>query len=320
MNVQRKVNRAKTRGRPAKAASGVTAVQPHGLLLVLDAETLAVKHVSANCDAFLGHPPAKILGSGIADHVDADYARTLAAFGAGDARTAGPSGPVTLRGPAPALGWRAASHRTGSTITVEIAPVPEGSPDLDGFLTEATAALRTVRDHAGIDATATTVARRLREMTGYERVMVVRFDDQGHSEIIAESKTPSAGSSLQGMHLLADTMPAPARAFALQNPIRMMHDLTAAPVPVVPPIDASGHAPELSEAILRAAPPIQVQLLAGMGARAALLMSLVRDRRLWGLVVFLHRDEVAGHEVAHGDHADAPRRRLLQGLSGILSR
>src|SRR5512146_3242892 len=99
MNVQRKVHRAKTRGRPAKAAGSVTAVQPHGLLLVLDAETLAVKHVSANCDAFLGHPPAKILGSGIADYVDADYARALAAFGAGDARTAGPSGPVTLRGP-----------------------------------------------------------------------------------------------------------------------------------------------------------------------------------------------------------------------------
>src|SRR5262249_44462036 len=43
------------------------------------------------------------------------------------------------------------------------------------------------------------------------------------------------------------------------------------------------------EAILRGPPPAQVQLLAAMGARAALLMSLVRDRRLWGLVMFLHR-------------------------------
>ncbi len=146
-----------------------------------------------------------------------------------------------------------------------------------------------MRDHAGIDATATTVARRLREMGGYDHALVLRFDEQGHGEVIAESKAPGSGASLLGLHLVADEVPATARALALQNPIRMIHDLAASPVPIVPATASSEEPLDLSEAILRAAPPAQVQLLAGTGARAALIMSLVRDRHLWGLIVFLHR-------------------------------
>ncbi|HEY7610024.1 MAG TPA: PAS domain S-box protein [Alphaproteobacteria bacterium] len=341
MNFQREAVRAKARGGPTRAASAAAAIQPHGLLLVLDADTLKVNHVSANTGALLGCPPTKVIGSSIADYVDAGYVRALAEFGAGASRTAGPSGRVTLRGPAQSLSWRAASHRSGGTITVEIAPVPEGSRDLDGFLSDATATLHAVRDHAGIDATATTVARRLREMTGYERVMVVRFDAQAHAEVIAESKAPSAGSTLLGAHFHADEMPDPARDFALDNPIRMIHDLTAAPVPVLPATDSAGDPVDLTEAILRAAPPGQVRLLAGIGARSALVMSLVRERRLWGLVVFLHRaprrlslphrstlqlmaDAVAVRFAAAEDQERerelTRRRRALGALKGIFER
>ncbi len=288
MNVQRNAMRGKS-GRAKALSSAAAVIQPHGLLFAIDAGTLGIKHVSANVADVLGLATENVIGTPISELVDEDYAKALASFSAAAGRTAGPSGRITLRGSSKVLGWRAASHRSGNTITLEAAPVLAESPELDGFLFDATAALRAVRDHAGIEATATTVARRLREMTGYDRVLVLRFDAQGQGEAIAESKAPSAGSSLLGVHLLADEIPVPVRTIALQNPVRMLHDLTAPPVPVVPEIDAGGETPDLSDAILRAAPQAQVQLLAGMGARAALIMSLVHGRRLWGMVIFLHR-------------------------------
>ncbi len=288
MTVRRKAARGRA-GSPAKALSApAAAIQSHGLLFALNAVTLAIEHVSANTRALLGKPPEAIVGGSIADYVDADFVRALRAFGAAPGGVVGPFGRIALRGAEDGPGWRGVSHRHGDTITLELAPVPADSPDLDGFMFEANAALRAVRDHAGIDATATTVARRLREMTGYERVMVLRFDAEEHGEVIAESKAPAAGAPLLGVHISADEFPAWARALALRNPVRMINDVTAPPAPLVPPENPDAPL-DLSEAILRAPAQSQVQLLAGLGARAALLMSLVWDRRLWGLIVFLHR-------------------------------
>ena len=288
MNEVRKSASAQGGARAKPPSAPPVAIQPHGILFVVDAATLAITHVSANAGALLGRPAESLVGSAIADHLDADFVRALAAFGAAPGGSAGPFGSVALRGMPAAPAWRAASHRHGGLISIEVAPVPSDSPDIDRFVFEATAALRAVRDNAGIDATATMVARRLREMTGYERVLVVRFDAAGHGAVIAESKASSAGAPLLGIHFRADELPPWARALALQNPVRMIYDVAAAPAALVPPV-APGAALDLSEAMLRAAPPSQVQLLAGLGARAALLMSLVRDRRLWGLIVFLHR-------------------------------
>jgi PAS domain S-box-containing protein len=289
MNVQRNAMRGRNSGRARVLASVAAIVQPHGLLLALDANTFKVKHVSANVGELLGLSAKKVVGAPVSDIVDETLAKALADFAAAPNRGAGPSGPVTLRGASELPGWRMASHRSGNTLMLEAAPVPAESPDLDSFLFDATAALRAVREHAGIEATATTVARRLREMTGYDRVVVLRFGAQDHGEVIAESKAPSAGASLLGLHVLADEIPPQARTLALQNPVRMIHDLSAPPVGIVPERDAEGEPPDLTEAILRAAPQAQVQLLAGMGARAALIMSLIRERRLWGFVIFLHR-------------------------------
>jgi PAS domain S-box-containing protein len=281
MNVQRKV----TRGRGQARSSATAAIQPHGLLFVVDAARLGIKQVSANVADLLGRPPETFVGSRIAEHLDDAYAAALAAFSAASGPGAGPFGPVELSGASPALHWRAASHRHGDTITVEVAPVQPNSPDLEGFLLDASTGLRAIRDHAGIEATATAVVRRLRDMTGYERVFVLRCDPQGHGEIIAESKTAVAGASLLGLHLRAEEVQAAMPASAPQNPVCLINDLTAPPVALAPPEPTA----DLTEAVLRAAPPAQVQLLAGLGARAALVMSLLWERRLWGLIVFLHR-------------------------------
>jgi len=277
------------RRKPAPPAVDAAAIQHHGVLFGLDPRTLAVTHISANADDFLGHAAEALLGTPIAELVDDDFAAALTAFAPATARDVGPFGRVVMRGKAVAEAWHAASHRAGGAIVVEAVPDRSASPALDGFLVDASAVLRAIGDNTGVGATAAAIARNLRTMTDYDRVLVVRFDDAGHGDVIAESKAPSAGPSIAGFRLHAAEMPAAARVIALRNPIRMIVDLAAAPVPVLQAGAAGGAPIDLSEAVLRAPQAGQVRLLTRLGAQAAVLMTLAYDKRMWGLVVFLHR-------------------------------
>src|ERR1700744_5084207 len=82
-------------------------------------------------------------------------------------------------------------------------------------------------------------ARQVRALTGFDRVMVYRFDDQGSGEVAAESLQPGIDSFL-GLHYPASDIPAQARKLYLRNVFRVIADVKSVPVPLVPTLDAKG--------------------------------------------------------------------------------
>jgi PAS domain S-box-containing protein len=327
--------------RRRKAAAEPPAIQPHGLLFALDPATLEVIGISANAGAILGRAPAKVLGTGAAEHLGESYAAALAAFARGRARSLGPTARISLRRQAgePAE-WRAVSYRNGDCLVVEIGPVSPESPEIHEFLLDAVAVLRSTGENTGVAATAGLVVRRLREMTGYDRVVMLRFDAENRAEPVAESKASWVRTPLEGFRLEAEDMPAAARRLALRNPVRMVRDAGALPVPILM-APAARHALDLDDALLRAPAPGLAQLLARLGARAALILSLVRDKRLWGLVAFVHRTprrlslphratlqlmadaitmRLAAAEALEHEREIARRRRVLDSLRRVLDR
>jgi two-component system cell cycle sensor histidine kinase PleC len=271
------------------AAGEVASIQDYGLVFGLDPATLTIVHASANTETLLGVAAPALIGTPFARVVDTGYAEALAEFVKQPSSEAGPFGPVTVRAKTADDTWHAASHRAGNAIVVEAVPSRAPAPTLDSFVLDGTVALRAIGENTGLGATAAAIVRHLRGITEYDRVLVVRFDAGGNGEVIAENKSAAAGPSLAGFRFRADEMPAAARAVALRNPMRMVVDLAASPVPVLsarpdtPPLDLSG-------AILRAPPSAHVKFLARLGARGALLMTLVHAKRMWGLVAFLHRE------------------------------
>ncbi|MCW5772434.1 MAG: PAS domain S-box protein [Rhodospirillaceae bacterium] len=287
MTVHRK--RAKARlARPEGGAALAPSVQPEGVLLVLEPKSLTVTHVSANVADLLGLPPSAVLGLPIDALLDRAYCAKLAAYVGARKGVPGPAGLVALEAGG-WKGWRAASHRTSGGLVVEMAPPPETSPELEGFLVEATLALRGVAEHSGIDAASAAIVRRLREMTGYDCAAVIRCDGE-RTRTIAESRAETSAPSLLSGHDLAARLRAVLRSDMLAAPVRLLRDLAATPVDLIAAPRRSHHAkPDLSAAILRAPGPGLVRLLAPLGVRSALFVALFREKQLWGMLAFLHR-------------------------------
>lgn len=128
----------------------------------------------------------------------------------------------------------------------------------------------------------------VRSLTGYDSVMVYRFDAYWNGEIIAQSRVESAPSYL-GMHFPASDIPAQARRLYTTNLVRVVADVDAAPVPIIPELNLiSGRPLDLTYSALRSLSPIHIEYLRNIGVHSSMVISLMQSGRLWGLVACHH--------------------------------
>src|SRR3984885_6049868 len=114
-------------------------------------------------------------------------------------------------------------------------------------------------------------ARQVRALTGFDRVMIYRFAEDGVGEVIAEVAKPGVESYL-GLHYPASDIPVQARALYLRNSFRIIADVAAETVPL---LSSGGEVPEpldLSLAVTRAVSPVHIEYLRNMdmGASASI--------------------------------------------------
>ncbi|MCI2238552.1 SpoIIE family protein phosphatase, partial [Paenibacillus sp. TRM 82003] len=128
----------------------------------------------------------------------------------------------------------------------------------------------------------------VRTLTGFDRVMVYRFDAQWNGEVVAEDRRDDL-NAFRGLHYPASDIPAQARRLYTVNWTRLIADVDYAPAPLHPLLDPGTGAPlDLSHSVLRSVSPIHVEYLKNMGVTASMSVSLVLDGRLWGLIACHH--------------------------------
>ena len=266
-------------------------VQPHGALLVLREGDLAVIQASANAAALLG--VGSVLGC-----TAADFGRPFADELVRLQRSAALDQPVALR-LAGAAGRRfdAAVHRIASgelVVELESADTPPpgtpAPPEL-GAATIGAALAAAVQRFSGTSSLGTladAVVQEFRELTGYDRVMVYKFDPDGHGQVIAEARHPRL-DSLLGHHYPATDIPQRARELYVSNRVRMLADVDYVPQRLEPELLPTTGAPlDMSHCALRSMSPLHLQYLRNMGVTATLTASLVREGQLWGLIAAHH--------------------------------
>ncbi len=127
-----------------------------------------------------------------------------------------------------------------------------------------------------------------RNLTGYDRVMVYRFDDAGHGEVFSETKKPELEAFL-GNRYPASDIPQIARRLYERNRVRLLVDINYVPVPLTPRLSPITNADlDMSLCFLRSISPIHVQYLKNMGVAGTLVVSLMVRGRLWGLISCHH--------------------------------
>jgi light-regulated signal transduction histidine kinase (bacteriophytochrome) len=125
-------------------------------------------------------------------------------------------------------------------------------------------------------------------MTGYDRVMIYRFHPDESGEVIAEARDAAIEPYL-GLRYPATDIPQQARELFRRNRFRIIADMDAEEVPIVPPRAADDTPLDLSMSLLRAHSKMHLAYMRNMGVRASLAIAIVRHDRLWGMISCHHR-------------------------------
>jgi light-regulated signal transduction histidine kinase (bacteriophytochrome) len=182
------------------------------------------------------------------------------------------------------------AHQRDGRLLIEIEPAPVRGEDFGApTVAQVTAALGRVGRSATLAEAAGAAAVVVRELTGFERVLVYRFDRDWNGVSVAEDRDPEAYDSLLDLYFPASDIPAQARALYARAPARFVFDRDYAPSPLVG--DASlGNAPiDLSLVQARSLSPIHLEYQRNLGVNGSMSSSIMVDGRLWGLVIGHHR-------------------------------
>ncbi len=255
-------------------------IQPHGALLVVSEPDHRVIQASANAAEFLNLK--QVDGMALAD-LDGDLlVRILPHL---DPTAQGMPIAVRCRIGSPGADYDGLLHRPpegGLVIELERAGP---SVDLTRYIAKA---LEKIRTASSIRALCEEAATLFQDRTGYDRVMVYRFDDEGHGEVFSERRKPELEAYL-GNRYPATDIPQMARRLYERTRVRVLVDVNYQPVPLQPRFSPiTGRDLDMSLCFLRSMSPIHLQYLKNMGVGATLVISLVVGGKLWGLVACHH--------------------------------
>lgn len=130
-------------------------------------------------------------------------------------------------------------------------------------------------------------AAEVRTLTGFDRVMVYRFDENYNGEVVAEAMAEGLESFL-GLHYPAEDIPPQARALYEKNWLRLISDIHYTPAALLGSDRLRGEPIDLTFSTLRSVSPIHIEYLTLMGVDASMSISLLDGGKLWGLIACHH--------------------------------
>jgi light-regulated signal transduction histidine kinase (bacteriophytochrome) len=263
----------------------IGSVQPFGFLLAVSAPDWTVVRASRNAADWLGAAPNALIGHPVKELFQEEAIHTIR----GHLHTA-IMGDTVARAfdiPLTAAGLHAdiALHVSGQEVVIECEPSTNDPVDDSGAMVRSMVAR--LQNAGDLRTLYRVAAREMRALTGFDRVMIYRFDEDESGEVIAES----AGAGLEsylGLHYPASDIPRQARLLYQRNWLRIISDVNASPSPIEPTLDAQGRPLDLSMSVLRSVSPIHIEYLRNMGVVASMSVSILSGGKLWGLFACHH--------------------------------
>jgi chemotaxis family two-component system sensor kinase Cph1 len=254
-------------------------IQPHGMMLVAHRKGLRVHQVAGAIETRLGAAQwqhqdlSMMIGEALREKV---------ALLVQSGRHGGFMGQIeTTAGEK----FDVSAYLSALDVVVELEPASPTILPGSFLLDELAVAAGGFERSASLEALWESAAIEFRLLTGFDRVMVYRFLEDNVGCVVAEDKRDDMQSFLHH-HFPASDIPRQARALYVRNLIRVIPDVSYAPV-----LLRGSHAMstvDLSDSSLRSVSPIHLEYLRNMGVKASASMSIVKDGVLWGLIACHH--------------------------------
>ncbi|GJD57094.1 histidine kinase dimerization/phosphoacceptor domain -containing protein [Methylobacterium dankookense] len=264
-------------------------IQPNAVMLAADVGSLTVVAHSTNAGEILpageplpaGRPLAAVLPLPFVDLIRARLASGTLSDGRTVRRT------LRLDGGTP---YHAVAHAHAGRVIVELERAPDNPDDFaEARQTDTELAVARLRAAETLAGAARIAALEIRALTGFESVLVYRFDAEWNGEAIAEDKDSDWGRSLFGLRFPASDIPAQARALYTKAKSRFVIDRDSVPVPLVASAEAGNAPVDLTFAQHRTLSPIHLEYQRNLGVNGSMSVSIMVENRLWGLMIGHHR-------------------------------
>ncbi|GBE93456.1 ATP-binding protein [Nostoc cycadae] len=262
-------------------------IQPHGLLLALNAE-LEIWQVSNNTQNYLDQQPQELLGQPLSCLLATQQVtvikqcleKKIGSF-------------TTFKIPITTINgdryFDAIVHRTSNALILELEPRDsDDEVSFLGFYGLVSEAIAKLQNTSNLAEFLHLVATEYRKITAFDRVMVYQFDQQGAGSVVAEVKREDLPPYL-GLHYPATDIPEPARQLYTQCLQRFIPNFPAQSVELISQNSADATPVDLSWAVLRSVDPCCVTYHQNMGVTAILVIALIKNQQLWGLISCHHQ-------------------------------
>ncbi len=258
-------------------------IQDRGFLIGIEKEKELVSHASENVNSLLSVTAGDIIGRHckILDQLITGpgflFSRYAASLGKGDESVANHYPVVTCND----VRYYLIHSFSSNYIIFETEPVLQEGDVSDKIfeIVDTVIGQNIIADI--MDAAVSEIKR----ITGFERVMVYQFHNDGSGQVVAEA-IDEVLEPFIGLRYPEADIPRQARELYKKNHIRLMHEAGGA----TPQIISSTPAPlDLTYSVLRAVSPTHIEYLKNMGVTASYSVSIMDDNVLWGLVSCHHR-------------------------------
>jgi diguanylate cyclase (GGDEF)-like protein/PAS domain S-box-containing protein len=265
-------------------------IQPHGVLLAVTTNNIpTIVQCSQNTEEHLGLTTQEVLGLPLEhllgkDNIRQVLARTFSASVTSDLQYMD----LTINVSGNAQVFTSVIHESEGLLILEMEPFYEkGNMEGNDFewISRFFSRLKSTDNRVEASQIA---AEQVKEMLGYDRVMIYEFDEQWNGKVIAEAREDELEPFL-GHHYPASDIPKQARELYLRNWLRTIVNVNYTPVEIVPLLQPlTGKPLNLSLSVLRSVSPLHIEYLQNMGVGATVTISLIHDNQLWGLITCHH--------------------------------
>lgn len=263
-------------------------IQPHGVLLVLREPTLEIVQVSNNTFEAIGYRPQDLLGKSLSDFFGDEGVRAIEECLAENFDHTNPLH-LAIESPNKSLHFDGIVHRSNGGLVLELEfQQTSETTDFFRFYQRVKGAIAKLQKAQTRLEMCGVVVQEVRKLTGFDRVMVYQFDEEGAGSVVAEDKSDAVEPYL-GLHYPPSDIPTQARQLYTLNWLRLVPDANYQPIGLTPEDNPLTDAPlDMSLSVLRSVSPIHIEYLHNMGVTASMSISLIHNQKLWGLIACHH--------------------------------
>jgi len=262
-------------------------IQPHGVLLIVDSSDFRIIQLSENAADVFGVDYKELISKCILDFIDRSQAelfkeRFKEKF----------SGKLPFT-----FSFSSGDHLTSvqygdQLLIIEIEKEKRLPANTDTFLSiyqELKYVMTAVEAATTTEEVCDVAVKELKRISGFDKIMIYRFDQEWNGDVVAEVKEDGMDSYL-GLKFPASDIPKQARDLYKKTPYRLIPNVEYTPVRLYPVINPLTNAfTDLSNSNLRSVAAVHLEYLKNMGVVASMSTRILVNDQLWGLIACHHR-------------------------------